>query len=480
MCSQRFARGVLAVALAMSFVCAAAAQSGDKNEPRVNGYNAVIDNADLLIDNYARFMSRKYSLTDDQDGFTRQLLRERANAFLDSHESDLRDLFEQLFQVRAGGDISTDGIMGWAKRAGPLYEEAKKLIEQGNTDFREILNEDQKKIHDEDLKTMTESFSTTDQMLTRMSTGEMTVEEFRNPRTGRRPKRTTAPPPPPQIVESEPGANDHAAASGGGEQPGMVVSTDGPNGPQGATPQPMPGDSAKPQVAVPPQQEQPVGDPEAEKNGTDQQPPEQPVEHQPQPMDPGAQPPPEQPQHDPGQPQPDQPIRPDRSSKGRPQPGLGGKNFETEWEKYTKDFIAKYELNEEQRQKALTILKDCQDNATKVAVGKKTELEEIEKRENELKTSQDAGKSKELGELTKRRDAALKPIGDIFENQLKPRLDRLPTRAQRKAADDAAKKPATPTSKPAKDAAKPASAKPAGKPADKPGDKPTDKPGGKP
>ena len=439
----------------------AIAQSDGKNEPRVNGYNAVIDNADLLIDNYARFMSRKYSLTDDQDAFTRQLLRERANAFLDSHENDLRDLFEQLFQVRAGGDIGTDGIMAWSKRAAPLYEEAKKLIEQGNNEFREILNEDQKKIHDEDLKTMAESFSTTDGMLTRMSSGEMTVEEFRNPRTGRRPKRTTAPPPP-QVAQVEPSAVAPP-----------VISTDGPQGPQSASPQPMPGESGAQQVAVPPppQEEQPVADPEAEKSGAEQQPPEQPVEHQPQPMDPAAHQPPPPQQPDQGQPQPEQPTRAERSTRNRPAPVIAGKNFETEWEKYTKDFIAKYELSEEQQQKALTILKDCQENATKVAASKKSEIDEIEKRENELKTSQDAGKSKELGELTKRRDAALKPIGEIFENQLKPRLDRLPTRAQRKAADDAAKKPATATSKPAKDG------KPAAKPTAKPADKPT---GGKP
>lgn len=465
MLRQQIARGVLAVALAIGFVGGANAQSGGKNEQRVNGYNAVIDNADLLIDNYARFMSRKYSLTDDQDAFTRQLLRERANAFLDSHENDLRDLFEQLFQVRAGGDISTEGIMEWSKRAAPLYEEAKKLIEQGNTEFREILNEDQKKIHDEDLKTMAESFSTTDNMLGRMSTGDMTVEEFRNPRTGRRPKRPAAPPPP-QVVQSDPVPTDHPGTQT--PAPGSVVSSDGPNGPQG--PQVMPGENGTPQVAPPPpepQHEQPPVDPEAEKNGAEQTPQEQPVE-QPQPMDPGVQPPPpdQQPPQQPGQ---NDPRRTERAGKSRPAPGAASKNFETEWEKYTKDFIAKYELTEEQQQKAQTILKDCQDNATKVAAGKKSELEEIEKRENELKTSQDAGKTKELAELTKRRDAALKPIGDIFENQLKPRLERLPTRAQRKAAEDAAKKPAKPAEKP--------TAKPAGKPTDKPNDKPS---GGKP
>src|SRR5687767_14828931 len=49
-----------------------------KRESGGGGYNAVIDNIDMLVDNYARFLGRKYTLNEDQDAFTKQLLREKA------------------------------------------------------------------------------------------------------------------------------------------------------------------------------------------------------------------------------------------------------------------------------------------------------------------------------------------------------------------------------------------------------------------
>lgn len=461
------ARGVLAVAL-ICIADASLAQDGRQTKPgetRVNGYNAIIDNVDLLVDNYARFMARKYTLSDDQDAFTKQLLRERAYAFLDKHENDLRDLFETLFQVRAGADIDSNGMADWAKKAGPLYEEAKKLIEQGNNDFREILNDDQKKIHDDDLKNMAESFATTEQTLHRMSAGEMTIDEFRNPhgdysKKRQRPAPQAAEPPPPPQEQPQP-------------EP-TVVSQDSPDG--GKVVQPVtenPGGAtrvSKKELVKPPadpaeaekareieRQNEAARQKEAERKNQAHQPKEQPQPN-------------EQPQPEAGQPAPPPaPAEPVNNPAVQPRAAktpaaFGGKNYETEWEAYTRDFIAKYQLNEEQTQKAMTILKSCQDNAAKVAAGNKSEMEQLEKREAELRSSKDAAaKGKELGEITKRKEALTKPIGDIFETQLKPRLDRLPTRAQRKAADEAAKKAAP--AKPAAAPTKPGDAKPGDKPA---------------
>lgn len=103
------------------------------------------------------------------------------------------------------------------------------------------------------------------------------------------------------------------------------------------------------------------------------------------------------------------------------------KQCESLWEAYTRKFIEKYQLNEEQTQKALAILKDCQDRGKAHLDGHR---DEFAKYDELLKN---AGPS-ENPDLQAARNKLLKPLDDIFEQRLVPRLDKLPTRAQRKAA----------------------------------------------
>jgi hypothetical protein len=78
-----------------------------------------------------------------------------------------------------------------------------------------------------------------------------------------------------------------------------------------------------------------------------------------------------------------------------------------EWDRYVIDFSSKYELNDEQKDKALQILAQC-------------------KERRDALLARESARAMTLGE-------SLQPKVDaIFEEQLKPRLDRLLTRAQRK------------------------------------------------
>lgn len=182
----------LTIMLALTALLAWPAAAQERQPLQINSYGAVLDNIDLLIDHYSNFLARKYELTDEQDQYTRHLLRERSHEFLDSHQDDLRGLIETLFEVRTGGEMSAEGLMEWGEAARPIYEDARKLIVAGNDDWREILSEDQKRRHDDDLKLMYESFETTETQLDRIATGEMTVDEFRNPRRSRAVTRRTA------------------------------------------------------------------------------------------------------------------------------------------------------------------------------------------------------------------------------------------------------------------------------------------------
>jgi hypothetical protein len=147
----------------------AAAQDAEPPPPRPR-WSSII-NLDAMIDNYARLLARKYNLTDEQDAFTQQFLREKCGGFLEKHRTELFDLVDRMFEVRGGADITPQEMIDWGKRARPLFEQARALIVEGNSEWRGILTEEQRKMHDQDLKLMNDGFATTEDQLQRIRPG---------------------------------------------------------------------------------------------------------------------------------------------------------------------------------------------------------------------------------------------------------------------------------------------------------------------
>lgn len=114
--------------------------------------------------------------------------------------------------------------------------------------------------------------------------------------------------------------------------------------------------------------------------------------------------------------------------------GVGRPKFESAWEKYTREFIARYQLEIDQSERCWQILKDCQQQADRYLLLKK---DEIEKLEADLKKLQAATviAADELKKLQERQQAIEAPIERIFEEKLKPRLEKIPTKSQRQAAE---------------------------------------------
>ncbi|MFH1747324.1 MAG: hypothetical protein ABIG44_09810 [Planctomycetota bacterium] len=105
------------------------------------------------------------------------------------------------------------------------------------------------------------------------------------------------------------------------------------------------------------------------------------------------------------------------------------------WEAYVRRFIQRYRLNAEQSAKALAILRDCQERARRILAARRPEIERLERR---LETAAVSGKTKDektAAKLKQRRQELRTEIENIFSEQLKPRLDRLPTREQRTAVE---------------------------------------------
>lgn len=110
-------------------------------------------------------------------------------------------------------------------------------------------------------------------------------------------------------------------------------------------------------------------------------------------------------------------------------------SYETEWEAYTRRFIIRYKLDEEQTQKAWAICNECQERGRAYIARRKPVLEEIDKRLRKPASATGGEELAQRGRLESEKADNLAPLTKIFEEQLKPRLERLPTRAQRRAAE---------------------------------------------
>lgn len=125
--------------------------------------------------------------------------------------------------------------------------------------------------------------------------------------------------------------------------------------------------------------------------------------------------------------------------------GSALKRHESMWLRYVRQFIKRYQLNEAQGEKAMQILHDCQNRAEQYLARRGTEISGLLAQVEEARRHK---KPDQLRELTARAETLRKPIDEIFEQQLKPRLEKLPTRAQRKAAGESTSRPSADATKP--------------------------------
>lgn len=129
-------------------------------------------NAEQLMDQVCDGIARKYNLTDQQKAYTRKLMAHHVKAFLDRHQRKVRTLVAEAIRLAApGAKRNPDDFQEWAQRSRPLWDEAKEAILKGNERWRRCLNEDQKKIHDRDLRLMRSNFEAFDKKFARWRDG---------------------------------------------------------------------------------------------------------------------------------------------------------------------------------------------------------------------------------------------------------------------------------------------------------------------
>lgn len=117
-------------------------------------------------------------------------------------------------------------------------------------------------------------------------------------------------------------------------------------------------------------------------------------------------------------------------------------SFINEWEQYTHRFIERYKLDDGQRERAKTILNDCLDRARHHMTRVKRDFDAVRAEVDKVLDLEGVPPEMLKERLTPQREKMYKLLGPIWKiryKELVPRLDKLPTRAQRAAVEDAEK-----------------------------------------
>ncbi|NLX14078.1 MAG: hypothetical protein GXY44_10550 [Phycisphaerales bacterium] len=129
---------------------------------------------DPIMDVYVSNISRHYNLDDSQKRYTQALLTRRVKDFLKNYEKDVRDIMAEYMTYQVGQKVPPPEVAKeFAQRAEPLIEAMKHEIYEGNKIWRQVLNDQQKQIHDRDLKQMDQFFDNLTKQIENWSQGKV-------------------------------------------------------------------------------------------------------------------------------------------------------------------------------------------------------------------------------------------------------------------------------------------------------------------
>lgn len=119
-------------------------------------------------------ISKHYNLSPDQEAKTRKLLTERVSKFLQKHDKEIWPLLWELTEAQMKGDApSKEAALKIAQKGYPIFEDARAEIMRAQDDFRKYLTEQQKTIHDKDLKGLERQFRSIDHQLSSWRKGQV-------------------------------------------------------------------------------------------------------------------------------------------------------------------------------------------------------------------------------------------------------------------------------------------------------------------
>lgn len=330
----------------------------------------------------------RYDLDDSQLGVLRGLMMRDAFAMFSKHSERIVEYASEMMETRADGQaVTPEKVARWVKLAQPVFEDARRQFESTAREFAEELKPEQRAVFDRDLKAAVQRLRRVDELSQEWARGNWSPADW--------------------GIEEDPiqlaGEAALRSGQGGGSGGSSAAAADAPptrregvsaggerregesgeaTHEAGAAGQ---GD-ARPRVAA------------GEAGGGD------------------------------GPARVEPPVPPGEASSGG-KPAKEPAEPDDEWARHVREFIRRYKLDQGQQNAAWSAYRAVKEQADR-------ERPRIEARVAELQKQ-----GGEASERETRIKAARKPLDDLFE-QLKRRLERLPTRKQRSEAG--AGKPGSP------------------------------------
>jgi len=95
----------------------------------------------LMLTRWADQISRKYDLEESQQAKVRQAVVERWGTFLNENRSTIQPLANEFVEMRMELEPpAKEQVQAWAQRAMPVFVQFRQQVNQGTSEFREILN----------------------------------------------------------------------------------------------------------------------------------------------------------------------------------------------------------------------------------------------------------------------------------------------------------------------------------------------------
>ncbi|MCH7591808.1 MAG: hypothetical protein IH989_03370 [Planctomycetes bacterium] len=195
----RFLVTGLAISLCTSLQAAAQTRDSrmsDAAEELKSGKPPAALTLDTIMDAAVRNIAKRYNLNEAQRDLTDQLMKRGVERFLKDHENEVWPVIGDLLRSRLGLEPpDAADAMRIGKAARPLLEAAKEYIYSANEEWRTMLTDEQKTVHDFDLKDMKRQFAEMDENFKSWEEGEPNPRLFPTADKSRRqPPRPTITP----------------------------------------------------------------------------------------------------------------------------------------------------------------------------------------------------------------------------------------------------------------------------------------------
>jgi len=145
-------------------------------------------------------IAARYNLNADQSAYTDALMRREVHSFLREHSDEVWPVIRGIWDIQRGGakQLNGEAAKNLGAAAVPLFNLVQEAILNANSEWRNCLSEQQKRVHDYDLKEMQNTFKQIDQNLENLKEGNISDQGIFPP-----PKKLVNEPPRPVKPTSQ-------------------------------------------------------------------------------------------------------------------------------------------------------------------------------------------------------------------------------------------------------------------------------------